>query len=70
MSNILDFSLITITLYHRTPDIAIIEACVSLQGSHTRSVFLVFSLELCEFSVEACISQSADILMYFYDYNK
>ena len=59
------------TVYQRTPDIAISEACVFLQGGHTRSVFLdFFFLEFCEFSAEANISQSADILMYFYDYNK
>ena len=31
----------SITVYQRTSDIAISEACVILQGSHTRSVFLV-----------------------------
>ena len=46
------------------------EACIFLQGSRTRSVFLDFFLEFCEFSTETYISQSTDILMYFYDYNK
>ena len=54
-----------VTVYQRTPDIAISEACVFLQGSHTRSVFLDVFLELCEFSVEEYISESADILIYF-----
>ena len=31
----------SITVYQRKPDIAISEACVFLQGNHTRSVFLV-----------------------------
>ena len=58
------------TVYQRTPDIAISEVCIFLQGSRTQSVFLYFFLELCEFSVRAYISQSADILIYFHDYNK
>ena len=35
------------TVYQRTPDIAISGACIFLQGSHTRSVFLDFSLDFC-----------------------
>ena len=46
------------------------EACIFLQGSHTQSVFLDFSLSFCEFLVKAYISESVDILMYFHDYNK
>ena len=61
---------ITNNKYQCTPDIAISEACIFLQGSHTRSVFLDFFLEFCEFSFEAYISQYSDILMNFYDYNK
>ena len=34
------FYFIFITVYQRTPDIAISEACVFLQGRHTRSIFL------------------------------
>ena len=60
----------TIAVYQRTPDIAISEKCVFLQGSHTRSVFFDFSLDFFEFSVKAYVSESADILMYFHDYNK
>ena len=40
-------------VYQRTPEIAISEACVFLQGSLTRSLFLNFSLDFYVFSVKA-----------------
>ena len=61
---------IVITVYQCTLNIAISEAYLCLQGSLTWSVFLDFFLEFCEFSVKVYISESADILMYFYDYKK
>ena len=48
-----------ITIYQRTLDIVISEACIFLQGSHIRSVFFDVFLELCEFSVEEYISESS-----------
>ena len=52
-----------ITVYQRTPVIVISEACVFLQGSHIRSVFLDVFLEFFEFS--EYISESAEILIFF-----
>ena len=59
-----------LTVYQRTPNIAISEVWEILHGHDTGSVFLEFSLVFCEFSVKACVSDFADILMYIYDYNK
>ena len=59
------------TVYQRSPDIAISEVYVFLQGgSHFLSVFLDCFSRIWEFSVEAYISEVADILMYIYDCKK
>ena len=60
----------TITVYQRTPDIAISEASECWEGNHTRSVFLQVSLAFCELPVNVCISYFADILVYISDYSK
>ena len=48
------------TVYQCTPDIAISEACMFLQGSHTLSVFLDFFLEFVNFKLKQ-ISVSSPI---------
>ena len=59
-----------ITVYQRTPDIAISEVSECLEGNHTRSVFFQFSLAFCELLVNARVNYFADILIYISDYSK
>ena len=59
-----------ITVYQRTPDIAISEVSECWEGNHTQSVFIQFSLAFYELLAYACISDFADILLYISNYSK
>ena len=63
------WNLSIITVYQRTPDIAISEVSECLQGHHTRSVFLDLSFVFYELWVKGYISDLVDTLMYTYDHN-
>ena len=58
-----------VTVYQRTPDIAISEVSECLQEHHTRSVFLDLLFVFYELWVKGYISDLVDTLMNTYDHN-